>query len=389
MLPRKRTPMRQKFQKMMTELERHFVGRENEIRGVVLALLAGEHAFLLGPPGTGKSALLRAVVDMVGCDYFGWLMNQFSTPEDILGPVSFSGLQKDQYHRVFDGKLPKAEIAFLDEIWKATVIHNILLTALNERCVADGAGFVPIPLRSMYCASNELPQSGQGLEAIYDRILLRFFVRELSADEMVTVLMNPLPSRFPQILTMADVRAAQTEIEQVAITPDTLAMLRDVRVALEAEGLSVSTRRYGSTLKVLRAMAWLDGDTSVMNDQFGVLADMLWRTPEERPKVVEVVNRIAMPTRLLVQEMLDAMLDAFRKFPAYTQANKAGWLSQVSDLVESLKVTRKKMLEFGKDKAAVKAGVARLDTLQQELTEAIMVATTGRSTRAQRDVKEF
>jgi MoxR-like ATPase len=346
---------------MCTELEKYFIGRESEIRGIILALLSGEHAFLLGPPGTGKSALLRAVVSMVDAKYFGWLLNQFTTPEDLLGPVSFSGLQKDQYHRVFAGKLPEAEVAFLDEVWKATVVHNILLTALNERVVSDGSGFTPIPLVSMFCASNELPQKGQGLEAIYDRILLRFLVREMTPDEMVTVFTNPLPAAFQQIVTMDDVRAAQAEIALVAVPHDVLALLRDVRTEMEKEGFQISTRRYGQCLKVLQAHAWMDGIDVVTNDQFGILADMLWRSPEERPKVVEVVNRTAQPTRLLVQEMLDAVLDSVRKFPAYSPSTKSTWLTQVSDLNDSLKVARKKMLEFGKDKPSVQAGIAKLE----------------------------
>lgn len=368
----------QKFNSIVSTLNSAFVGRSNEIRGLVLALLAGEHAFLLGPPGTGKSLLIRGLTQMVGANTFSWLMNQFTTPEEVLGPVSFSGLQNDEYKRVFKGKLPEAEVAFLDEIWKATVIHNTLLTILNEREVHDGAGAHKIPLHSMFCASNELPAAGQGLEAIYDRVLLRYMVRELTPSEMVQVMLNPVPAAFPQVVTMAEVKAAQAEIKTVKFSAAAAELLGSIRAALEAEGLAGSTRRYLQAVRLLQAAAWLDGDAEVCGDHFGILADVFWRKPEERATVVEVVNRIAAPTRLLVQEILDA-LDAERvAVGAKKAAPKAEYMAAVSDVLDHIREGRKTLAGFGKGKAAVKAGEAALQAMEADVTRELIEATTGR-----------
>lgn len=370
--------MNKKFQKMVSELDAAFVGRTLESRGLVLAMLAGEHAFLLGPPGTGKSLLIRAVTQMVGAKTFSWLMNQFTTPEDVLGPVSFSGLQQDRYQRVFTDKLPEAEIAFLDEIWKATVIHNTLLTILNEREVHDGGGAHKIPLHSMFCASNELPQSGQGLEAIYDRVLLRYMVRELTASEMVHVMLHPVPETVAQVVTMADVKVAQSEVRQVQMPEAAVELLGAVRVALEAEGITASTRRYIQSVKLLRGAAWLDGDIAVSGDHFGVLADVFWRRPEERAKVVEVVNKTAAPTRLLVQEILDALTAEKVNVSAQKTAPKAQYMAAVSDVLDHVRDARKRVGDFGSTKAAVKAGLVELQAMEKEITEELLAATTGR-----------
>jgi len=46
-------------------------------------------------------------------------MTRFTTPEERFGPVSVSGLKRDEYKRIMAGKLVEAELVFLDEIFKS------------------------------------------------------------------------------------------------------------------------------------------------------------------------------------------------------------------------------------------------------------------------------
>src|SRR5262249_56093468 len=68
-------------------LKRRFVGRDEVVDLIALAVVAGEHLFLYGPPGTAKSLLVRRFAGAVRCRYFEYLLTRFSEPNELFGPV--------------------------------------------------------------------------------------------------------------------------------------------------------------------------------------------------------------------------------------------------------------------------------------------------------------
>ena len=81
--------------------------------------------------------------------------------------------RSDRYERLTAGYLPSAEVAFLDEVFKAnSAILNTLLGLLHERSFDNGQHRVDVPLVCLVGASNEVPQD-ESLHAFYDRVLLR------------------------------------------------------------------------------------------------------------------------------------------------------------------------------------------------------------------------
>ena len=112
---------------------------------------------------------------------FSLLLTKFTTREEVVGPISIRGLKEDRYRRVTAGKLPEAELAFLDELFKgSSAILNTLLKMLNERVFENDGATVPVPLKLCLAASNEWPQAYEGgkeLNALFDRLLFRKAVR--------------------------------------------------------------------------------------------------------------------------------------------------------------------------------------------------------------------
>lgn len=72
--------------------------------------------------------------------------------------------------------LPTADLAFLDEVFKAPkALLNSLLTIFNERQFKNGTVIGHIPLKTAITASNEVPMD-PSLMALFDRILFRVYV---------------------------------------------------------------------------------------------------------------------------------------------------------------------------------------------------------------------
>src|SRR3954470_6990573 len=132
-------------------LQQRFVGRDEVVELIALAVVAGEHLFLYGPPGTAKSALIRHFARAVHGRYFEYMLTRFSEPNEIFGPIDIARLREGTVATVTKGMLPEAEFVFLDELFNAnSAILNNLLTVLNERIYRRGAETHRLPLLSLF-----------------------------------------------------------------------------------------------------------------------------------------------------------------------------------------------------------------------------------------------
>ena len=289
-----------KVQTVRDQLAGAFLEREQEVEILMLALLAGEHACLLGMAGTGKSEMLRklaSVLGMTGDDYFEIVMNKFTTPEQFLGPFSYQGVVQDKYERNTARRLPRAKVAFMDEVFKSGAALNTLLPIMCEGTFENGNGVEKIPLRLLVSASNELPED-ESLAALLDRFALRWWVKPIQDRDNRRKLFQIASKSGRRAGAVGEVTArlseaewdeAMTDVMSVALCEDVAESLLSFREQLEREGIEYADRRWVKIVRVLQAKAYLEGDTEIDELHFAALTPALW---SERDHIA-TVQRVA------------------------------------------------------------------------------------------------
>ncbi|QED29958.1 AAA family ATPase [Microvenator marinus] len=287
-LTRKKLNLTQRIAKIRDLLLTDLIERDVEVRMVLLAALAGEHALLIGPPGTAKSMIAKRIqLAFNDASYFERLLTRFTVPEEVFGPYSIPGLEEGRYERLTESYMPSASVAFLDEIFKAnSAILNSLLTVLNERKFDNGTQRQFVPLISAIGASNELPE-GQELDALYDRFLVRLEVNSASAEgfrkllaltgETALVLDAELPFSPQELEELR--KAAETVVTLSAEVEELLCELRKFCIA---EEIFVSDRRWRKIVKFLKVSAYTHIKDEVTVWDCWILQHCLWNTPEQR-----------------------------------------------------------------------------------------------------------
>jgi MoxR-like ATPase len=344
------------FGELRAALRSAYVERSDIIEALLACAVAGEHAFILGPPGTAKSALVRSVSNAFGLRYWEVLMTRFSTPEEIFGPVKLSALQKDSYERAIDKYLPTAEVAFLDECWKSNSgVLNALLTLLNERTFHNGGVPVGCPLVSCIGASNELPE-GPELEVLYDRFLVRLHVNYIAdRDNFLSMLRAP----EPVIPMVTGLRSEQGAARMVVLDDKVFEALADMRQAVQKHGLRVSDRRWRKCLPLVQAATHLDGRTHAEPDDLGVLEHVLWSSPDERSTVAKLVQKVVNPNAARAVECLDSAREARNKVPGTVTRQDLPLMSEINETLEEI-ANRLDTLGTGRKVVAIKEEVARI-----------------------------
>jgi len=269
---------------LVDRVQDQVVGRRRELELLVAALMADRHIVLEGPPGTGKSTLLRAVAQELGLGFEFVEGNAELTPARLVGHFDPARVLTDGYSPdVFvDGPLVSAmtngSLLYVEEINRIPEeTLNVLITVMSEQelhvprfgRIACEPGFRLVAAMNPFDAVGTARISS----AVYDR-MCRLSMTYQSADDEIDIVRRAVG-------TDADARWLEKIVELVRLTREhsDLRVGSSVRGAIDTAVVSTSLAAVRS-LPVLNPSVGLDSAIIALSGRVR-LRDGATRTSEE------------------------------------------------------------------------------------------------------------
>lgn len=305
--------------------------RQEVVRGALVALIGQLHMLMLGPGGTGKSFLARALISHItNSRYFEVALDETSDPSQVFGPPNIKEMVEDgRASRVFEGMFPEATHAFLDELFNANgpLLHT-LMPCLNERVVHDNGQVLPIPLRSAIAGTNKL-NADADLAAMWDRVHLRFVVdyigdREAQKDMVAEAIYRMYQNGRGTNTSLGGLTKTTVDLDELdmahkeALTlevPDPVwETYADIREELQhgTAQITISDRRFTEGMVAVMANAWLNNHTVVTVGDLDILTAMWWTVQDQQSEARAVILAATNPGEKAAMDLLDG-LDELKK----------------------------------------------------------------------------
>jgi MoxR-like ATPase len=286
----------EKLNSVLSYVKDAFIGKGEVIDLLGIGLLARENSFLLGPPGTAKSAIVRHLSACIeNGKNFEYLLTRFTEPNEIFGPFDIRKLKEGELVTNTSGMMPEASLVFLDEIFNAnSAILNSLLMALNEKIFRRGKETMKLPALMFVGASNQLPED-EALNALLDRFLIRIRCDYVDPDHLDEVLLagwklENNASKEKPMITPEEIRELQQRCRNVDLSAVRKQYVELVHT-LRNTGIKVSDRRAVKVQNLIAASAVMCGrDAAVLSDLW--VLKYIWDTEEQIEILAGIINTV-------------------------------------------------------------------------------------------------
>ncbi|MCH8843959.1 MAG: MoxR family ATPase [SAR324 cluster bacterium] len=212
------------FQSIRQELRKKIVGNDDIIDGILTCLLCSGHALLEGPPGLGKTLIIKSIGEALHLDFSRIQFTPDLMPADIIGTRMV--VEDDAGKRYFEFQQGPvfANIVLADEINRATPkTQSALLEAMQEARVTVGREEFILPDPFLVLATQN-PIEMEGTyplpEAQLDRFLFKLVMDYPSRDELSLIIDKTTEAEEEQIQAVMDnarVKDLQALVRQIPI----------------------------------------------------------------------------------------------------------------------------------------------------------------------------
>jgi len=298
--------------RLTDNVEKVIVGKHQEVRLALIALLCRGHSLIEDVPGVGKTMLAKSIAKSIGCTFKRIQFTPDLLPADVTGVSIFN--QQNQKFEFRAGPII-AQIVLADEINRATPkTQSALLEAMEERQVTvDGVTYrMPEPFLVL-ATQNPIEYEGTFPlpEAQLDRFLMRISLGYPSKADEITILdsqqyVHPI-EKLEQAITAEELLEAQAEVKKVYLDP----MIKEYIVSIvEATRnhpevyLGASPRGSLALYKTSQALAAIEGRDYVIPDDIKALAEV---TLAHRIIVSPTARLKNVSTRAVVGEILQSV----------------------------------------------------------------------------------
>jgi MoxR-like ATPase len=209
-------------EKVVANVERVIVGKHDEVRLALVALLCQGHLLIEDVPGTGKTVLAKAIAKSLGCSFRRIQFTPDLLPSDVTGLSIYN--QKTQEFEFRPGPI-MAQIVLADEINRATPkTQSSLLESMEERqATIDGVTYaMPEPFL-VIATQNPIEYEGTFAlpEAQLDRFMLRLRLGYPQPIEEVLILDeqkrgHPI-DEIGEVVSVDELRAMQTGVREIYV----------------------------------------------------------------------------------------------------------------------------------------------------------------------------
>ncbi len=314
--------LRTKINNFRLALNGYFVGKQKIIDLMTVCAVAQEPLLLVGPPGTAKSDIVLKFKDALSIPdsrYFEYMLTRFTEPSEIFGPIDINQLREGKYIRRERGKLPTAELVFLDEIFKSnSAILNTLLTIVNERKFYQDGVPVPVKLKILFAATNEIPEHAE-LGALKDRFCLKVPCRSVQDDHFFELLDAGLDGQTHKELGRKPWAEGHADLDDFLMANRYITMLmgqktiedgkevrdrdryfreellremrRLIKTLVREDEVFISDRKIIKLYRLIRTRAWILHGGAVERDDL-ILLSYLGETLEEVDLLEEKVPKL-------------------------------------------------------------------------------------------------